>query len=109
MTAQAYAAISNFGREVEINLAVVEYDGRGEVAAIGQPTEIIFTTETVPEGVSFPKPPTLRLRHDMAQALYESLYRLYGPASLPSDPALKEALEIERKRVDRLIDVALDG
>jgi hypothetical protein len=106
MTATAYAAISNFGREVEITLAIQERDGYASVAL---PTQIVFQQQAVPEGTrAVSEGPTLSLRHDVAQSLYEALYRLYGPSSVPSDPALKEALTIERARVDRLISWTLE-
>lgn len=105
MSTQAYAALSNFGRNVEITIVVPEAGGS---VAVGLPTEIVFSQQVVPENAS-PQidGPTLSLRHDVAQSLYEALYRLYGPTSVPQDVSMREALAIERKRVDRLIEVAL--
>ena len=101
MNTQAYAALSNFGRNVEITVVIPESGG---YASVGLPTEIVFSSQAVAENRSpVIDGPTLSLRHDVAQALYEALYRLYGPTSVPSDPALREALTVERNRVDSVL------
>lgn len=64
----------------------------------GQPTSLIM--EPVPEGVALE--PMLRLPDQMARALYDALAAHFGGTS--DVRALRQDLDVERARTDRLIE-----
>lgn len=80
----------------------IGYDLPGGTMAIAQPTELIF--ESVPEPIT--TPPALRIRPDLARALYDALGAALG-IHTPDARLAAETLKREQDRVDRLIDNAI--
>lgn len=84
---------------VEIRLGTTEGHAAVEVDEFGS-----VIMEAQPEGVVIP--PFLRLPRDAMLALRDALN---GHAPPVDDADLREALNVERARVDRLIDNALES
>lgn len=84
---------------LSVHLGYARPDGGMDIA---QPTEIIF--EDTPQPIT--TPPALRIRPDLARALYDALGAALG-IHTPDARLAAETLKREQDRVDRLIDNAI--
>lgn len=113
----SYSQISPHGRDVEIVLhtnvqpprvvgRAPEIPGRMDIITEISTNGVIVKSVTVPENTTLPSG-TLRIPREAAQALHQSLARLFDPAD--DVPTLQKALDVERARVDKVLDSLIGG
>jgi hypothetical protein len=97
MTVKAYTEMDLLGRGVDVTVGEEHNDGSGWYVRWGEVSSAPFDPQTEP-----PREARLRLKEDVARAIYEALGDHFGHAGHDAR-ALRKDYEAERKRVDTLI------
>lgn len=101
---RAYAEHDDFGRGVRIKIVDDQYPGRYHLVTAVDQNQMTLRTEVPDEyGVQLDYR-GLAFSTETAEAVYHALHRIFGQEA---DPAVFEALKVERGRVDKVLSTLL--
>lgn len=100
---RAYAEHDDFGRGIRLKIVDDQYAGRYHLVTAVDQNQMVIQTEVTPEH-TMPDYRGLSFSTETAEAVYHALHRIFGQEA---DPAVFEALKVERGRVDKVLSTLL--